>query len=133
MSLLIAFFIAIINVLKNTYVQSFFYFDALNNFTGIVYKVDFLVTLINFSRNRIKVVFLKSFFRPALNFGFFSSKTGKSTLLRLMIIILYRDVYIKSMTIIIRFFLSQRCSTCIYFIGFYALQSVFFATIYNNM
>ena len=40
----------------------------------------------------------------------------------------------KSMTIIIAYIsFIIKCSICIYFIGFYAFQSVFFATIYNNM
>ena len=45
---------------------------------------------------------------------------------RLIVIILYRDVYVKSMTINIAYiFLLQKYSTCIYFIGLYAFQSVF--------
>ena len=50
-------------------------------------------------------------------------------------IILYTYVYVKSMKIIIDYilFLLKKYSTCIYFMGFYAFQSVFFATIYNNM
>ena len=53
---------------------------------------------------------------------------------RLIVMILYGDVDVKSMKIIIsHIFLLEKCSTCIYLIGFYAFQSAFFATIYNNM